>query len=96
MPRLARALIYVNAARLILHNVSAMARFAITVLLSLGLVLWNLPEFQRWGRRDRNTETLARSEHECVERLKVSTSDPSSLKAKILSKLSCFVSHHSS
>jgi hypothetical protein len=53
-----------------------MARFAITVLLLLGLALWNLPEFQEMGRHDRNSEALAQIEQECeYQAQKVATRD---------------------
>jgi len=47
------------------RDLHAIARFAITVVLLLALALWNLPEFQKWGRHDRNSQALAPIEQEC-------------------------------
>jgi hypothetical protein len=43
-----------------------MVRFTITLVLSVALVLWNLPEFETWGRNDHRDKALTRSVSEVL------------------------------
>jgi hypothetical protein len=41
-----------------------MVRFTIAVILLTALALWNLPEFEKWGRHE-DAETFSQAEQEC-------------------------------
>lgn len=41
-----------------------MIRFTVTLLLLLALAFWSLPEFEKWGRHDRD-EAMMQFQREC-------------------------------
>jgi hypothetical protein len=59
-----RGLIYVNALRVSVGSIEIMVRFTITVILLIALALWNLPEFEKWGRHE-DAESFSQAEQEC-------------------------------